>query len=103
MSSQENSSKQPRLVDQIEIEVIRDPLTQPQGHQTPTSYEANPLHALEEIVERLEELERNAEGSETIDRNTSDQQRTALSDMERHLEQFQKQSAILKRVLMKLH
>jgi len=103
MSSPEDTQKPLKLVDQIEIEVIREPLSRDGEVRTPTTYEANPLQALEEIVERLEELERNTDSLGDEFCSTSHQERSALSDMERHLEQFQKQSAILKRVLLKLH
>lgn len=100
MSTPEDSGKRSRLVDQIEVEIIRMP-QDPASEERPLApREANPLRALEELVERLEELEENVEVS---DEEHASESSRSLSEMQRHLEQFQRQSAVLKRLLLKLH
>ena len=103
MANQRDAENRSRLIDQIEVEVIREPRAPGEEESVSATYEANPLRALKELVERMENLERDV-GTQLQD---DDSARTASSqailDMQRHLEQFQRQSSILKRLLMKLH
>lgn len=103
MATPEDSEKRSPLIDQIEVEVIREPQAPFQDDRSPTTYEANPLRALEELVERMEELERECDGSDSERSADEDESRRSISEMQRHLEQFQRQSAVLKRLLVKLH
>lgn len=100
MSSQQEPEKRSKLTDQIEVEVVRQPHEAPSSGKAPASYEANPLLALEELVERLESLEDGQPGG-PLGSNAGPM--PSISDLERHLEAFQRQSALLKRLLMKLH
>lgn len=103
MASQGDSENCSRLIDQVEVEIVRDP-HQPGGHDpAPTTHEANPLRALEEIVERLERLEEAMSVEPEAEPAARDSSCEAILDMQRHLEQFQRQSSVLKRLLMKLH
>ena len=103
MSTHEESDKRSRLVDQIEVEVVRGPQAPAQESGAPTTYEANPLQALEELVERMEELEERSGALQASATELEDESRRSISEMQRHLEQFQRQSAVLKRLLVKLH
>lgn len=103
MSTPEDCDKRSRLIDQIEVEVIREPQAPFQEDRAPTTYEANPLRALEELVERMEELEEKTGARELSNDELEDESRRSITEMQRHLEQFQRQSAVLKRLLLKLH
>lgn len=103
MAAPEDSEKRSKLIEQIEVEIIHEPQAQLQDDRAPTIYEANPLQALQELVERIEELERGCKGSELRSSDDEAESRRSISEMQRHLEQFQRQSTVLKRLLLKLH
>ncbi len=103
MSTHEEQEKRSKLVDQIEIEVIRDPMISREDEGQPAYAAANPLTALEELVERLEELEQAHATNSTDSALNAAESSKSLSQMQRHLEQFQRQSMVLKRLMLKLH
>ena len=108
MSTHEEPEKRSKLVDQIEIEVIRDRKSSVEKSSVedegqPAYAAANPLTALEELVERLEELEQAHATNSTDSALNAAESSKSLSQMQRHLEQFQRQSMVLKRLLLKLH
>jgi|GEM_PF-4573595 len=103
MSTHEEQEKRSKLVDQIEIEVIRDRKSSVEDEDQPAYAVANPLTALEELVERLEELEQAHATNSTDSALNAAESSKSLSQMQRHLEQFQRQSMVLKRLLLKLH
>lgn len=103
MASQGESERPSRLIDQVEVEVIREPRSPSDHNPEPVTHEANPLRALEELVERLEHLERAVSPEPGADDSSREPSCEAMLDMQRHLEQFQRQSAVLKRLLVKLH
>lgn len=102
MSDQDQAEKRSRLIDQVEVEVIRDPRDPFVEKESPVTYEASPLVALAELVERLEEMEAQS-NPEEAELSNSTNHGHAISEMQRHLEQFQRESQVLKRLLMKLH
>lgn len=103
MSTHEEPEKRSKLVDQIEIEVIRDPMNSREDEGQPAYAAANPLTALEELVERLEELEQAHATASTDSALNAAESSRSLFQMQRYLEQFQRQSMVLKRLLLKLH
>lgn len=93
-----------------QIEVIRE--IEPAGQQTPPSpidEENNPLHALTELVERLEALEH----LPLIEKNSSEacghtpaqdgNHANSAAQVDQILRLFQKQNAILRRLASKLN
>ena len=103
MSTHEEQEKRSKLVDQIEIEVIRDRKSSVEDEGQPAYAVANPLTALEELVERLEELEQAHATNSTDSALNAAESSKSLSQMQLHLEQFQRQSMVLKRLMLKLH
>ena len=107
MKPPKNSSHVPTLSDLIEI--IRDPQhpTTPDVAFPPQIDESNPLYTLNQLVEKLESIvDENAQDSE-LNPNSLHLHHHKLdmhsSDLERYIELFQKQSAVLRKVMPKLH
>jgi hypothetical protein len=109
MKTNQNDTKRSRLTDQIEI--IRDnPEQTRERGGPPLDDEANPLHALKELAEKLEALEElplagslgraTAGGSDTSDKAT---RHGYMNEVDQYLELFQKQSTVLRRLLQKLN
>ena len=96
MSTHEEQEKRSKLVDQIEIEVIRDRKSSVEDEDQPAYAAANPLTALEELEQ--------AHSTDSTDSalNAAESSKS-LSQMQLHLEQFQRQSMVLKRLMLKLH
>jgi hypothetical protein len=64
----------------------------------------DPLKALEELVEKMDSLEANAPNRTEIEnRADQDEVAKALFEMQQRLEYFQRQSAVLKRLMSKIH
>jgi hypothetical protein len=64
----------------------------------------DPLKALEELVEKMDSLEANAPSRTEIENRTDqDEVAKALFEMQQRLEYFQRQSAVLKRLMSKMH
>jgi len=91
------------------IEIIRDPKppAAPEVSFPPDLDDSNPLYMLSQLVEKLETI---VDRDSPPDENTTDsanlyQNRfpSVASDIERYLELFQKQSAVLRKMMPRLH
>lgn len=107
MKPPKSSSQVPTLSDLIEI--IRDPQhpSTPDLSFPPDIDESNPLYTLNQLVEKLESIADEDSGADELSPTTShllhQKFDTNTSDLERYIELFQKQSAVLRRVMPKLH
>lgn len=109
MKTNQNHSKPSRLTDQIEI--IRDSPEPQQERGGPfLDDEANPLHALKELAEKLEALEElplaSTSGQTAAAHSNSADTATRqgyMHEVDQYLELFQKQSTVLRRLLQKLN
>jgi hypothetical protein len=105
---EQSRQKSSRLNDQIEI--IRED-RRPREEPTPTPLidENNPLHALKQLVEKLEALEElPLQSGSTSDTDSSAGEgnaraRSYLSEVDHYLNLFQKQSAVLRKLSSKLN
>ena len=97
----------PSLSDMIEI--IRDPQppATPEISFPPDTEDSNPLYMLNQLVEKIEAL---VEKDSTPDENATDTANVyqnrfpgVTSEIERYIELFQKQSAVLRKVMPRLH
>jgi|GEM_PF-3450319 len=101
------SHQAPSLSDMIEI--IRDPQPPavPEISFPPDIDDSNPLYTLNLLVEKIESIvDKNTQPDESdIDTTSLYQHRTpsVSTEIERYIELFQKQSAVLKKVMPKLH
>jgi hypothetical protein len=109
MKIERSGSKTSKLNEQVEI--IRDrPTSSPEDSLPPLQDAENPLHALSELVERLEALEdlslrtdnMRGEHPENLQDAASERQ-NYMSQVDRYLTLFQKQSAVLRRLSNKLN
>jgi hypothetical protein len=104
MPSKFSSDKTTRLRDCIEIEISRPEGRAVISHLRPEKHEnEDPLAPLDELVKRMEELEATSPEMHSVSEENREQALEALSEMQRNLEQFKKQNAILKRLLTKYH
>jgi hypothetical protein len=107
MKPPRSSSQVPTLSDLIEI--IRDPQlpSTPDLSFPPEIDDSNPLYTLNQLVEKLEALvDEDAEVAHTQVKAPHFHQHkfdTHTQDIERYIELFQKQSAVLRKVMPKLH
>ena len=108
MKIERGQSKASALTEQIEI--IRDTPPQSDGHSSPTLQdEHNPLHALAELVEKLEALEDLSFRPDTQELELGDHaqsestRREYMSQVDHYLTLFQKQSAVLRKLSGKLN
>jgi hypothetical protein len=104
MSKNDLLSSSPRLANLIEVEVYdaSDP-TETHIHGL-HGLSDDPLKALEELAEKMEQLELTANRPlSTSSTRERDEAAKAISEMQKRLEHFQRQSAVLKRLLNKLH
>jgi Zn-finger domain-containing protein len=109
MKTAQSQTKKSRLNDQIEI--IRDNPEQKKDPGSPIlDDESNPLHALQELAEKLEALEdlpfsSASRTSPTPDSETSDKaaRKGYMHEVDHYLDLFQKQSSVLRRLLQKLN
>ncbi len=112
MKNTKDSSQTPTLSDLIEI--IRDPqLPTTSEYSFPTEAgESDPIYMLGQLVVQLERVLNNERNDESENEESEkaqssiklqhNSQRTP-SEIERYIELFQKQSAVLRRVMSKLH
>jgi hypothetical protein len=104
MSSKFPRDKSTRLRDFIEVEISR-----PEGyaiisHLSPEKHEEVDLLApLDELAKKMEELEATSPEFHAVSEENREEALNALSEMQKNLEQFKKQNAILKRLLTKYH
>ncbi len=104
MSSKLWSDKNTRLRDFIEVEISR-----PEGHaivshlRSAKHEEEDPLAPLDELLRKMQELESTSPEINSVSDENREEALNALSEMQRNLEQFKKQNAILKRLLTKYH
>jgi len=105
MTSKFHSDKSSRLKSLIEIEIIRDNGSAIISHfrQESKDEDADPLAPLDELVKRMQELEAQSPQIQGVSDENRAEALNALSEMQRNLEQFRKQNAILKRLLNKYH
>jgi hypothetical protein len=108
MKPPKNSTLQaPSLSDMIEI--IRDPQppSVPEVSFPPDIDDSNPLYMLNQLVEKIEAVVGIAvlPDEHTTDTANLFQSRfhSVASDIERYIELFQKQSAVLRKIMPKLH
>lgn len=93
-----------RLSSLIEVEVTDDVASTHKRVHGLHKLSDDPLKALEELVEKMESLEANTSNqSKTQTRSDQDAVAKALFEMQRQLDYFQRQSAVLKRLMAKLH
>lgn len=93
-----------RLSSLIEVEVTDDSASAEKRVHGLHKLSDDPLKALEELVEKMEGLEANVSNHcETETRSDQDEVAKALFEMQQRLEYFQRQSAVLKRLMAKLH
>jgi hypothetical protein len=104
MSSKFWSDKNSRLRDFIEVEISR-----PEGHaivshlRSEKHEDEDPLAPLDELARKMEELEATSPEMHSVSEENREEALNALSEMQKNLEQFKKQNAILKRLLTKYH
>jgi hypothetical protein len=107
MKTIKGSSQAPTLSDLIEI--IRDPqLPSSSERSFPTeTHDSDPLITLGKLVEQLEQVLDNEHNDEhPVKQQTNETPRRPVrcaSEVERYIELFQKQSAVLRRVMSKLN
>jgi hypothetical protein len=109
MKTNQNHTKPSRLTAQIEI--IRDsPEPTQECGGTLLDDKTNPLHALKELAEKLEALEElpfaSSSGRTATAHSHSADTATRqgyMHEVDQYLELFQKQSAVLRRLLQKLN
>jgi hypothetical protein len=107
MKPPKSSSHVPTLSDLIEI--IRDPQQPsiPDLSFPPDIDESNPLYTLNQLVEKLESIVDEDAQDSALNPNRLNLHHQKLdthsSDLERYIELFQKQSAVLRKVMPKLH
>jgi hypothetical protein len=107
MKPPKSSSHVPTLSDLIEI--IRDPQqpSTPDLSFPPDIDDSNPLYTLNQLVEKLESIVDEDAQSGELNSNPLHLHHqkfdTHSSDLERYIELFQKQSAVLRKVMPKLH
>lgn len=107
MKAIKGSSQVPSLSDLIEI--IRDPQQPSSSDQSlpPEIDDSNPLYVLNQLVEKLDAIigDNQGERATQADSGTQDTGRTnnPASDIECYIEIFQKQSAMLRKVMSKLN
>lgn len=111
MERQKNSSQSPSLHDLIEI--IREPQPAPASDSSfPTQLpaeidESSPLYTLKQLADSLEAVFADASERDEASLAPHDTHRphssTDLSNLERHIELFQRQSAVLRRLMSKLN
>ena len=104
MSSNNPLLRPSRLASLIEVEVTNGTTSTEKRLHGLHNLSDDPLKALEELVEKMEVLEANAP-HRTVNENRVDQDAVAkaMFEMQRRLEYFQRQSAVLKRLMSKLH
>ena len=104
MSKTQLFSSATRLTHLIEVEVS-DPSDPGATHLHNLHGLVNdPLKALEELAEKIEQLECEASGSDTaLDRTNHEHAAKAISEMQHQMQRFQRQAAVLKRLTNKLH
>jgi hypothetical protein len=103
MSFDKLISKRSRLLGAIEVEVSS--AEKPEEihiHGLHGLQDSDPLKALEELADKMEKLELQSP-CESTNSEASDDVVKAISEMQKQLERFQRQSAVLKRLLNKLH
>ena len=103
MSVDKLVSRRSQLLSAIEVEVSSEKNPKEvHVHGLHGLNDGDPLKALEELADKMDKLEVNptAGPSSKVDR---DEAAKAIFEMQQQLERFQRQSAILKRLLNKLH
>lgn len=104
MSSKFSSDKTARLRDFIEVEISRSEGRAIISHLRPEKHEEEDLLApLDELAKKMAELEAASPEIHAVSEENRKEALNALSEMQRNLEQFKKQNAILKRLLTKYH
>ncbi len=104
MSSKFSSDKTARLRDFIEVEISRPEGRAIISHLRPEKHEDEDLLApLDELAKKMEELEAASPEMHAVSEENREEALNALSEMQKNLEQFKKQNAILKRLLAKYH
>lgn len=104
MSSKFSSDRTARLRDFIEVEISRPEGRAIISHLRPEKNEDEDVLApLDELAKKMEELEAASPEMHSVSEENREQALNALSEMQRNLEQFKKQNAILKRLLAKYH
>jgi hypothetical protein len=104
MSSKFMSDKNTRLRDLIEVEISCPDGRAIISHLRPEKHDEEDLLApLDELAKKMAELDAASPEINSVSEENRQQALHALSEMQRNLEQFKKQNAILKRLLTKYH
>lgn len=104
MSSKFTVDRSAKLRDLIEVEI-----SDPQGHaiishlRSHKQEAADVLAPLDELAKKIAELEANSPEMDSVSEENKQEALNALSEMQKNLDQFKKQNAILKRLLTKYH
>ena len=99
------SDRGSRLKNLIEVEITREDGAAVISHIRPEKHDddGDPLAPLDELVKKMQELEAHSPQIQEIPDENRDEALGAISEMQRNLDQFRKQNAILKRLLTKYH
>jgi hypothetical protein len=103
MSFDKLISKKSRLLSAIEVEVSSpDRPQETHIHGLHGLHDGDPLKALEELADKMDKLEAQAP-TDSTNNVARDEPAKAIFEMQKQLERFQRQSAVLKRLINKLH
>jgi hypothetical protein len=104
MSSKFTFDRGAKLRDMIEVEISgpegRAIISNLRSHK---QEEADILAPLDELAQKIAELGANSTEMDSVSEENKQQALNALSEMQKTLDQFKKQNAILKRLLTKYH